>query len=242
MITHGHLLGGRVVYSQPATGFRSGIEPVLLAASIPARPGEHVLEAGTGAGAALLCLSSRVPGVYGNGLEIDQSMAGLAAANVRINGLAGIEIVADRIETVALTQQFDHAMANPPYHPQGGSASPVAGRETAKRGSAALMLGWIEGLSQALRHRGSLTLIVPAGMVFACLAAMGTCRCPGTVLFPLWPKAGRPAKLVLLRGIKNARSPLQLMPGLILHQSDGSFTAAAQAILSDGAALRLDRI
>jgi tRNA1Val (adenine37-N6)-methyltransferase len=50
--TEGHLLGGRIRYRQPDTGFRSGLEPVLLAASVPARPGEHVLEAGTGAGAA----------------------------------------------------------------------------------------------------------------------------------------------------------------------------------------------
>ena len=47
-ITHGHLLDGRVRYAQPAKGFRSGIEPVLLAASIPARAGQRVLEGGTG--------------------------------------------------------------------------------------------------------------------------------------------------------------------------------------------------
>lgn len=240
MITHGHLLGGRVLYSQPAAGFRSGIEPVLLAASVPARPGDRVLEAGTGAGAGLLCLGVRVPGVLGTGVEIDGTMAGLAAANARANGLSGIEIVADRIEAAAFPHLFDHAMANPPYHPHGGSASPMPEREAAKRGSEPLILAWIEGLSRMLRHRGSLTLIVPAGMVPACLAAMGACRCPCTMVFPLWPKAGRKAKLVLLRGVRNARSPMQLMPGLVLHQPDGSFTAAARAIMSDGVALSLD--
>jgi tRNA1(Val) A37 N6-methylase TrmN6 len=234
------LLGGRVLYSQPATGFRSGIEPVLLAASVQARPGERVLEAGTGAGAALLCLGTRVPGVIGRGVEIDESFARLAAANARANGLTDIEVVAVRIEDAVFPYQFDHAMANPPYHPQGGSASPVAERETAKRGSGSLMLTWIEALARTLRHRGSLTLIVPGGMVSDCLTAMSGCRCPCTVLFPLWPKAGRAAKLVILRGLKNARSPMQLMPGLVLHQPDGSFTAAAQAILRDGAALSLD--
>jgi tRNA1(Val) A37 N6-methylase TrmN6 len=54
LTTDGHLLGGRVIYRQPATGFRSSIEPVLLAASVPSTPGEHILEAGTGHGAALL--------------------------------------------------------------------------------------------------------------------------------------------------------------------------------------------
>ena len=46
------LLGGRVPYVQPTHGHRSGIEPVLLAASIPARAGHMVLEGGAGAGAA----------------------------------------------------------------------------------------------------------------------------------------------------------------------------------------------
>jgi tRNA1Val (adenine37-N6)-methyltransferase len=241
MITEGHLLGGRVIYRQPATGFRSGIEPALLAASVPIRPNEHVLEAGTGAGAALLCLSARVPGVRATGVEIDATMAGLAAANACANGFTGIEVIADRIETAVFDRPFDHAIANPPYHPPNGTASPDATRETAKRASDTLMTTWIGRLSGALRHRGSLTLIVPAGMIPPCLAAMMQYHCPCTDLFPLWPKTGLPAKLVLLRGVKNARTPMRIAAGLVLHNADGSFTAAAQAILSAGAALTLGR-
>jgi len=65
--THGHLLGGSVQYAQPRHGFRSGIEPVLLAASVPAKAGDRVLEGGSGAGAALLCVAARVAGVDGVG-------------------------------------------------------------------------------------------------------------------------------------------------------------------------------
>ncbi len=197
--TEGHLLGGRVSYRQPDTGFRSGIEPVLLAASVPARPGQHVLEAGSGAGAALLCLARRVPGVRVTGVEMQPALAELAMANAIANGLSGIEIVADRIETTLLSRTFDHAMANPPYHHPDGSISPDAARETAKRGSGALITAWIKRLSAALSHRGSLTLIAPAAMVPTCLIAMSDERCPCTSLLPLWPKIGRPAKLVLLR-------------------------------------------
>lgn len=240
MITDGHLLGGRVIYRQPVTGFRSGIEPVLLAASVPARAGEYVLEAGTGAGAALLCLSARIASVRATGVEINAMMAELAVANAGANGFSCVEVIADRIETAVLDRAFDHAMANPPYHQLAGTPSPVASRETAKRGSDALMVAWIGRLTGAVRDRGSLTLIVPAGMVPACLAAMDQCRCPCTILFPLWPKAGRAAKLVLLRGVKNARTPMRLTSGLVLHNPDGSFTVAAKAILLGGAALTLD--
>jgi tRNA1Val (adenine37-N6)-methyltransferase len=240
MTTAGHLLGGRVSYRQPAAGFRSGIEPVLLAASVPVRPGEHVLEAGTGAGAALLCLSARMRGVCCTGVESDAAMAGLAAANADANGFAGIVIITDRIETAVLPGEFDHAIANPPYHPPDGTASPVAAREAAKRGSDTLIATWIARLGSALRNRGSLTLIVPAGSSSTCLAAMAQSRCPCTLLFPLWPKSGRPSKLILLRGVRNASTPMRLMPGLVLHNPDGSFTQAAHALLASGAPLKLD--
>lgn len=238
--TDGHLLGGRVIYRQPAMGFRSGIEPVLLAASVLVRPGECVLEAGTGAGAALLCLGARVPGVQAVGVETDRTMAGLARFNARANGYAGIEIIADRIESAVFQRRFDHAIANPPYHPPDSPASPYSARESAKRGAGVSLITWIAQLSSALRDRGSLTLIVPAGTIPTCLAAMGQGGCPCTILFPLWPKTGQPAKLVLLRGLKHGRSPMRLVPGLVLHGPDGSFTPAAEAILRDGSALALD--
>lgn len=238
--TDGHLLGGRVSYRQPAAGFRSGIEPVLLAASIPARKGQHVLEAGTGAGAALLCLNSRVSGICATGVETDSGLAALAALNARHNGFAGIEIVTGRLEDVALPRLFDHAMANPPYHQPDGPASPLAARETAKRGSDTLIRNWIGRLSSVLRHRGSLTLIVPAGLIPVCLAAMTERHCPGTAIFPLWPMPGRQAKLVLLRGVRDGRTRMRLMPGLVLHQPNGSFSTEAQAILAGGGALSLD--
>jgi len=237
--TGGHLLGGRVLYRQPASGFRSGIEPVLLAASIPARAGEHVLEAGTGAGAGVLCLAARVPGVRAVGVEMQPAMADLATANARDNGLTEIDIIAGRIETSPLPSLFDHAMANPPYHRTDGSASPDSARETAKRGSDLLIQAWIARLSAALRPRGSLTLILPASMVPVSVTAMTASRCSCAIMFPLWPKAGRPAKLVLLRGLKDGRTPMGLMPGLVLHQPDGSYSPAARAILADAAALPL---
>src|ERR1700712_4723911 len=92
-ITHGHLLDGRVRFAQRRTGFRTGIEPVLLAAAIPARAGQRVIEAGTGAGAALLCLAARVPGVSGLGVELDGEMAALARTNAAGNGFSTLEIL-----------------------------------------------------------------------------------------------------------------------------------------------------
>ena len=101
------LLDGKERHAQPVEGHRTGIEPVLLAACIPARPGERVLEGGTWSGAALLCPAHRVPGVVGLGIEVDAAMAAVLveahddvlvldlmqnpkfAANERVRGLLG---------------------------------------------------------------------------------------------------------------------------------------------------------
>ncbi|MBF0393554.1 MAG: methyltransferase, partial [Alphaproteobacteria bacterium] len=55
------LLDGRVRLRQPTHGYRAAIDPVFLAAAVPAGAGQRVLDAGCGAGAALLCLCARVP-------------------------------------------------------------------------------------------------------------------------------------------------------------------------------------
>ena len=115
-ITTGGLFDGRVTYRQFAAGHRSGFEPVLLAASVPAKAGQIVLEAGTGAGAALLCLAARVPGLRGYGLELDAATAELANENFKINNLTRIfAIQGDATAPPFASQTFDHILANPPW-------------------------------------------------------------------------------------------------------------------------------
>ena len=235
--TQGHLLGGRVRYAQPAEGFRSGIEPVLLAAAIAARPGDRALEAGTGAGAALLCLASRVRPIEGVGVESNPELAALATRNAAENGLGGLCFLRGCMESVDLDGRFDHALANPPYHPHGGTASPDARRESAKRSEPGMLAHWATALGRPLRRRGTLTLILPASELPECLRAAEQADCPVSDILPLWPKPGRPAKLMLVRGVKLGRSPLRLLPGLVLHRPDGGFTPEAEAILREGAAL-----
>ncbi|MGE0223052.1 MAG: tRNA1(Val) (adenine(37)-N6)-methyltransferase [Acetobacteraceae bacterium] len=238
-VTDGHLLGGRVRYAQPRQGFRSGIEPVLLAAAVPLRPGERLLEGGTGAGAALLCAAHRVPGIMGVGVEREPDLVRLAYANVHANGFAGLMPIVADVDALPLAGPFDHACANPPYYPQGGTRSPYPGRESAKRAGPDLLLRWARALARPLRHRGTLTFVLPAVLMEAALGAMTAAGCAVESIFPLWPKADRAAGLMLVQGVKDGRNATRLLPGLVVHEPDGRFTAAADAILRDGAALPL---
>jgi tRNA1Val (adenine37-N6)-methyltransferase len=237
--TDGHLLGGRVRYAQPRQGFRSGIEPVLLAASIPARDGQTVIEAGTGAGAALLCLAARIPGIEGTGVERDPALAALARANAAVNGYAGLHFITAAIEARPVAETFDHAFANPPYHAPGGTRSGVPAREAAKRAHVGLFADWAASLGAVLRPRGTLTLILPASAVPLALPALAAANCPAEALLPLWPKSGQAAKLVLLRGIKGGGGTLKLHPGVVLHAVDGRYTPQAEAILRHATSLEM---
>ncbi len=239
--TDGALLGGRVRHAQPLVGHRTGLEPVLLAAAVPARPGERVLEGGTGSGAALLCLAARLPGLHGVGIERDPDMAALARANVAANGFGGLavlegDLTASRPAEFVAGGVFDHALANPPWHGS-GTASPERLREAAKRGASGLIAIWARHLAAPLRHRGTLTLVVAAAALPDCLAALSEAGCGSPAILPLWPRADRPARLVLLQGVKGGRGPCRILPGLVLHAEGGGFTPAAEAVLRGGAAL-----
>jgi tRNA1Val (adenine37-N6)-methyltransferase len=237
--TRGHLLDGRVQYAQPRHGFRSGVEPVLLAAAVPARPGSRVLEGGSGAGAALLCLAARVNGVHGLGVEQDPALVALAQQNAAANGWPELRFMAADIASLPALEPFDHACANPPYHSEAGTPSPDAFRRTAKRAVTGLLAVWATALARPLRQRGTLTFILPSALLPEAAAAFLAAGCTPTTLLPFWAKPRQPAKLLLLSGIKGSRAPFRVLHGLVLHAPDGGFTAEADAILRGGAALEL---
>jgi tRNA1(Val) A37 N6-methylase TrmN6 len=239
--TEDRLLGGRVLLRQPLRGLRAGLDAVLLAAGVSARPGERVLEAGCGSGAAMLCLSARVPGLSLVGVERDPALAALAAANAAANGLPAGRAALHRgdVLDLALARALapcDHAFANPPFWP-GGSPPPDPARRGATHEAGAELADWARFLAAALRPRGVLSLILPAARLEAGMAALAAAGCGGVRLVCFWPKAGEPARRVLLQARRGARGPARIGPGLALHEADGRFSAAAEAVLRDAAPL-----
>lgn len=235
------LLGGAVHLCQPREGYRAAIDPVFLAAAVPARRGERVLELGVGSGAAALCLAHRVRGCRVVGLERQRAMAGLAARNVASNGMEDrVEIVVgDLLDPPAplKAQRFDHVMANPPYLPPVRADRRKPGKRDASdvEGEADLR-AWVDCALRRVRPRGTVTFVHRADRLDALLAALEG-RAGGIVVVPLWPKAGVAAKRVIVRARKGVATPLVLTAGLVLHEADGAFTGAAERILRDGGVL-----
>jgi tRNA1(Val) A37 N6-methylase TrmN6 len=233
------LLGGAIVLRQPRRGFRVAIDTVLLAAAVPARPGERVFEPGAGCGAAALCLAHRT-GCSVLGIEPQSDLVALAAENAQANGLAArVSVLRGALAAplpAAADAVFDHAMANPPYQPAGwGTRPPDGARAAAHVEGGAALNDWIAAMLARLKPKGTLTLVHRADRLDAILAALEG-RAGGVVVFPLWPRAGTPARRIIVRARKSARTPLVLAAGLALHAPGGRYTAEADAVLR-GAAL-----
>jgi len=237
-------LGGRIKLVQPATGYRAAIDPVFLAASLRCEAGDHVLDLGTGVGTAALCLTSRIEGVRVTGLELQPVLVDLANQNVFANGLseriAVIEGDLRRDPIGEADDLFDHVMANPPYYKQGeGQISPNAIKAVANMEGEGGLGAWIQAGVQNLKPGGSISVIHTAERLDDLLLELRDADAGGIEVFPLWPAAGRRAKRVIVRAVKEGRGALTMHAGIVLHDDNNEYSSAARSVLQDGAPLTI---
>jgi len=241
------ILGGRIQLRQPCTGGRVCIDTILLAAAVTARRGERVIEAGCGTGAAALAVAARCPGAEILGVDRDARLVGIARQNATLNALdSRLAFCAGDVRDGAAgfgRGAFDHALANPPYEETGSPDAPIAGagpEPDTDRNSGTPLGDWIDFCLEAVRVKGTVTFIHRADRLDCLLAALHT-RVGDLAVCPLWPRAGLPAKRIIVQARKGAKGASMLMPGLVLHEAQGLFTQRAEAILREGAALDLSR-
>jgi len=231
-------LDGRVIAHQPLTGFRSGTDAVLLAAAVPATEDEDLLELGSGAGIASLCLAARVPGCRIYGLELVPELVDLARANARANRMEA-RVRFEHADALRLPKAwrrgFRHVFCNPPFHQDEGNVSPSAERAQALQDGGRLR-EWLATALKRVVAGGTLSVIVRADRLGEILAMLPL---RGTAIFPLWPRAGEAAKRAIVQTRKNSRAAPMLLGGLVLHRENGCYTEEAEAVLRHAGSLAL---
>ena len=243
-LTRNAFLGGRVHLWQPVRGYRAGIDPVCLAAAVPARATQCVLDLGCGAGAATLCLGARVAGLDLTGVEMQPAYADLARRNATGNGQAMTVICADLADLPEPLRQrrFDHVIANPPYFRAGThSGSDDPGRAMALGGATPLEV-WLDVAARRLAPGGYLHMIQRADrlpeMLAGCAGRLGSVE-----VLPLAARVGRAPELLILRARKGGRAAFRLHAARILHEGSrhpgdrDHYSSEFGAVLRDGAAL-----
>lgn len=243
-LTRDAFLGGHVQAWQPRVGYRAATDPVFLAASVPARAGQSVLELGCGVGVASLCLSARVPGLSLTGIELQTDYAALARRNALENAapLRVAEADLRALPSDIRSQSFDHVIANPPYYAAHGPAAHDVGRDRALREDTPLT-DWLYVGLRRVRDGGFLTVIHLTDRLPDILAALD--RRASVVALPLAARAKRPARRVIVQARKGGRSPFVLLPPLVIHEGDSHpgdgeyFTGIVREIMRDLGALDL---
>jgi tRNA1(Val) A37 N6-methylase TrmN6 len=229
-------LGGRLTIEQPVEGFRAGLDAVMLAAAVPARMGDMVLELGSGAGTASLCLAARIPEISITGAEIESDLVGTSNHNATANQM-GDRVVFVTVDALDLPtdmkRDYDHVMCNPPFHGDDGERSPDEARALATHDEGSLAT-WLDVGVRRTASGGTFTAIVRADRLSETLMALPQ---TGLRLFPLWPRAGQAAKRVIVQLRKGSRAPQELCPGLVLHEEDGTYTREAELVLRDAKGL-----
>ena len=238
-IVENALLGGRVRLRQPQKGYRAGMDAALLAAAIDAAPGARVIEAGCGAGGALMQIASRRSEALLTGLERDPVMAGLARENAALNG-AQAEIVTGDVaagfRALAL-EPFDWAVCNPPFFDDPGALrAPSADKRDAWMADHGLA-AWTGFLLKAVREGGRIVMIHRADRLTDLLALLGE-KAGSFTVRGIHPHMDESAKRVLVQAIKSGKAPLRLLPPLVLHtRGEARHTPEAEAILRGEAGL-----
>jgi tRNA1(Val) A37 N6-methylase TrmN6 len=225
-VTENGLLDGRLRLRQPARGYRAGLDAALLAAACDAKPGDRVVEAGCGAGGALLAAALRRPGARFVGVERDPEALALAQENIGLNGLDDrVSAIAGEVEArfAALKlAAFDAAISNPPFFDDPaalrGPAPERKGAWMADGGLAA----WTAFLGKAVREGGTVTVIHRADRLADLLSLLAAEKCGSFQIRPVQPFAEEPAKRVLVRAVKTGKAPLVLLPALVLHEREGA--------------------
>lgn len=241
--TEDRLLGGRIRLKQPVGGYRVAIDPVFLAAAIPAEPHQLVLDVGCGAGAAMLCLAARVPHSRVVGLEMQRDLVRLAGDNIILNGIEARAsvMIGDLLHPPPRLSPgaFDHVMANPPFHPRGRTEpAAVPGKSVATIEGDADLGDWVRFSLAMVRSKGTVTFIHRADRIDALLGQISG-RAGEVVIFPLWPGPGKAASRILVRARKQVAAPARLAPGLILHKADGQPSPEAEGVLREGRGIEL---
>lgn len=247
-LTEDGFLDGRLRILQPEKGYRAGIDAVFLAATVPCATGESVYEAGIGTGVASLCVLARNPGIHVTGIEVASRYAMLCEENARRNGFGDSlrviqadikEALRKDLASMPSHGSFNHAFANPPYFEDGKSTpSPHLLKAQAHSFGPDDLDLWVRVLHTMVTLRGTVTIVHRAETLGKLLQVMEN-RFGDVRIAPLYARVGTAASRVIVQGVKGSKAPIQLLPGLVLHDGNSQFTLEADAILRDGMAWRL---
>ena len=218
---------GRVII-QSENEFCFSMDSVLIAHFPRFKRNARVLDLGTGTGVIPLLIADEVKEICA--VELNSQMADIARRNVELNGLTEkISVVEGdyrKHRELFKAESFDLAIANPPYTPiKNGAANKISGIARARHEFTATLEDVVTAARFALKFRGAFCMIHLASRLCEIVDALHRRQMEMKCLRLIQPKADRDANLIMLEAVVGANAGnLQILPPLVVHNPDGSYT------------------
>ncbi len=225
------------------TGHRSGSDALLIAASLDENASGELADLGSGAGVAGLAAAASNPELKVTLVEKNPLMVEFASRTLRLRDNlkyagrvrlleADATLTGAKREAAGLKEaSFDHVIMNPPYNHVGQRPSPDLLKSEAHVMGLFGLDAWMRTAVAILKPGGDLSMIYRSekiGEVYACCQG----RFGGLVVVPVHARADEAAKRILVRMTKGSRAPLSIMPGIVMHNADGTATDQAEALMN----------
>jgi tRNA1(Val) A37 N6-methylase TrmN6 len=223
-------LAGRVHLYQPRGGHKAGLDAAFLQAAIPGEASGHLIDFGAGCGAVALAAAARAPALTVTGIEGEAAMVALADRALADPHNAEF---AGRVQFVE-----GDVTAGQAAHEALGLAGQSADWLAMNLMDAGGLDAWIRSAAGLLKAKGRLAAIHRADALAELVTALAG-RFGAVQLLPLHPRSGEAASRLVVTAIRDSKAPLCLLPGMVLHEKDGSWTPAAADILHGRKALAL---
>lgn len=215
---------GRLKLIQSKDGYRFSIDAVLLSHFVTIKPGDLVVDLGTGCGVILLILLLTRPVKHALGLEIQEDLASQAARNARLNGFEDrMNVVLGDIRRPPFAENSaDVVVCNPPYRGVGsGRINPDTRKAIARHEILASIEDVMLAAKRLLREKGRLVVIYPSVRLVDILVRMRQFDLEPKRIQINHPGLTSSAKLVLMEASLGGKPGLEIAPP-ILGQGDFS--------------------
>ena len=208
--------------------FCFSLDAVLLAHFPRVHQKDRVLELGTGTGVIPLLIADEAARI--DAVELSPVMAELAARNVWMNELEAKIFVREGdyrdIAALYARESFDLVLANPPYRPvTQGQANKIQGVARARHEFTATLVDVVRAAQVALRFGGHFAMVHLPERLGEIIVALHEHQMEVKRLRMVQPKAEKAPNMMLVEAVKGANpGGLKVLPPLIVHEDDGSYT------------------